>query len=53
MQFAQRNGVKLYFEEVPGAGSPVVLIHGWCCDHTYLAPQFEHFAKGAGSLGST
>ncbi len=19
-------------------------MHGWCCDHTYLAPQFEHFA---------
>jgi pimeloyl-ACP methyl ester carboxylesterase len=52
MQFAQRNGVKLYFEEAPGAGAPVVLIHGWCCDHTYLAPQFEHFAnKGRRVVG--
>ncbi|HEX9167759.1 MAG TPA: alpha/beta hydrolase, partial [Roseiarcus sp.] len=45
MQSAERNGVRLALEEAPGAGPPVVLIHGWCCDHTYLAPQFEHFAK--------
>jgi pimeloyl-ACP methyl ester carboxylesterase len=45
VQSAKRNGVTLYFEEAPGADAPVVLIHGWCCDHTYLAPQFGHFAK--------
>jgi pimeloyl-ACP methyl ester carboxylesterase len=45
MQSVDRNGVGLFFEEAPGAGAAVVLIHGWCCDHTYLAPQFEHFAK--------
>jgi pimeloyl-ACP methyl ester carboxylesterase len=45
MQSVDRNGVRLFFEEAAGAGAPVVLIHGWCCDHTYLAPQFEHFAK--------
>ncbi len=45
MQSAQRNGVTLYFEEAPGADAPVVLIHGWCCDHTYLVPQFEYFAR--------
>jgi pimeloyl-ACP methyl ester carboxylesterase len=45
MQSVDRNGVRLIFEEAAGAGAPVVLIHGWCCDHTYLAPQFEHFAK--------
>ena len=22
-----------------------MLVHGWCCDHTYFAPQFEHFVK--------
>ena len=36
MQSAQRNGVTLFFKEAPGSGDPVVLIHGWCCDHTYL-----------------
>jgi pimeloyl-ACP methyl ester carboxylesterase len=45
MQSADQNGVRLFFEETQGEGAPVVLIHGWCCDHTYLAPQFEHFAK--------
>ena len=45
MQSAQRNGVTLAFEEAQGVGAPVVLVHGWCCDHTYFAPQFEHFAK--------
>ena len=44
MQSAQRNGVALAFEEAQGAGAPVVLVHGWCCDHSYFAPQFEHFA---------
>jgi pimeloyl-ACP methyl ester carboxylesterase len=45
MQSVERNGVKLFFDATPGPGAPVVLIHGWCCDHTYFAPQFEHFAK--------
>jgi pimeloyl-ACP methyl ester carboxylesterase len=22
-----------------------LLVHGWCCDHTYFAPQIEHFAS--------
>ena len=45
MQSAERNGVRLCFEAKQGGGAPVVLVHGWCCDHTYFAPQFEHFAK--------
>lgn len=45
MRSAQRNGVTLAFEEAPGAGAPVMLVHGWCCDHRYFAPQFEYFAK--------
>jgi pimeloyl-ACP methyl ester carboxylesterase len=27
------------------AAPPVLLVHGWCCDHTYFAPQIEHFAS--------
>ncbi|MHB1446095.1 MAG: alpha/beta fold hydrolase [Acidimicrobiales bacterium] len=23
----------------------LVFVHGWCCDHTYFSPQFEHFAS--------
>jgi pimeloyl-ACP methyl ester carboxylesterase len=45
MQSVERNGVRLSFEEAPGATDPVALVHGWCCDHNYFAPQFEHFAK--------
>jgi pimeloyl-ACP methyl ester carboxylesterase len=22
-----------------------VLVHGWCCDHSYFAPQFEYFSS--------
>jgi pimeloyl-ACP methyl ester carboxylesterase len=42
MPHLTRDGVKLYYEEA-GSGPPVVLIHGWCCDRTYLAPQAEHY----------
>ena len=27
------------------AERPVALIHGWCCDRSYLAPQAEHLAQ--------
>jgi len=45
MPFLHRDNLALYVEDVPGAGRPIVLIHGWCCDHTYLAPQAIHFAS--------
>jgi len=45
MPFLHRDNVALYVEDVAGAGRPIVLIHGWCCDHTYFAPQARHFAS--------
>ena len=25
-----------------------MFVHGWCCDHTFFAPQYEHFdARGS------
>jgi pimeloyl-ACP methyl ester carboxylesterase len=24
----------------------MIFVHGWCCDRSYFAPQFEHFASG-------
>jgi pimeloyl-ACP methyl ester carboxylesterase len=45
MPFLQRNGAALYFERADGDPPPLVLIHGWCCDHTYFAPQVEHFTR--------
>jgi pimeloyl-ACP methyl ester carboxylesterase len=44
MQSLRRDGVALFYEEAPGEGTPILLVHGWCCDHTYFAPQFDHFA---------
>ena len=43
MRMLTRNGEQLaYVDE--GTGQPtLVLVHGWCCDHTYLAPQLEYF----------
>jgi pimeloyl-ACP methyl ester carboxylesterase len=44
MPFLHREGVALHLETRQGGGRPIILIHGWCCDHTYLAPQAEYFA---------
>ncbi len=44
MRSLRRHGVALFYEE-KGTGEPsVLLVHGWCCDHTYFAPQLGHFA---------
>ena len=45
MRQLERDGVALCYEEAGEGEPPVLLVHGWCCDHTYLAPQFEHFAQ--------
>jgi pimeloyl-ACP methyl ester carboxylesterase len=45
MQSIDRDGVRLCYVADAGEGPPVVLIHGWCCDHSYLDPQRAHFAR--------
>jgi pimeloyl-ACP methyl ester carboxylesterase len=45
MPFLYRDEIALYYEGTSGDGPPVVLIHGWCCDHTFFAPQVAHFAQ--------
>ena len=45
MQSLRRDGVTLFYEEAPGDELTILLVHGWCCDHTYFVPQFEHFAS--------
>ena len=36
--------MRLCYDE-RGVGAPaLVFVHGWCCDHSYFAPQVEHFA---------
>jgi len=45
MRQLERDGVTLCYEEAGEGEPPLLLAHGWCCDHTYFAPQFEHFAE--------
>ena len=45
MPFLRRDDVVLHFEQTEGSAQPIVLVHGWCCDHTYFAAQAEHFAR--------
>jgi pimeloyl-ACP methyl ester carboxylesterase len=42
--YLERDGVQLYYEEAGAGDETMLFVHGWCCDHTYLTPQFEHFA---------
>ena len=39
MQSLRRDG------ETAGGDPPILFVHGWCCDHTYFAPQFERYAE--------
>jgi pimeloyl-ACP methyl ester carboxylesterase len=42
---APRDGVRLCWSD-RGRGEPaVLLLHGWCLDHTWFAPQIEHFSR--------
>jgi pimeloyl-ACP methyl ester carboxylesterase len=43
MQRLHRDGVALAYEEAGNGDPPILLVHGWCCDHTYFLPQFEYF----------
>jgi pimeloyl-ACP methyl ester carboxylesterase len=45
MRHLERDGVTLCYGEAGDGEPPVLLVHGWCCDHTYFVPQFEHFAE--------
>ena len=43
MEFLARNDVRLAYQQQGSGSPPVVFVHGWCCDHTFFAPQAEHF----------
>src|SRR5580698_5099434 len=45
MQLIKRNGVGLAYEEVNSGTPPIILIHGWSCDHTVFARQREFFSQ--------
>jgi pimeloyl-ACP methyl ester carboxylesterase len=41
----QRAGVSLFYNEAGSGSPPILLVHGWGCDHTFMAPQFAHFQQ--------
>jgi len=43
MSYAKRDGLTLYYQQEGGGEPPFVFVHGWCCDHTFFQPQFDHF----------
>lgn len=45
MQKLNRDGIALAYEEAGSGDPPLVLVHCWCCDHTFLAPQLEYFSR--------
>jgi len=49
-QFVTERGIRLAFDTEGDGDPPMILVHGWCCDRTYLAPQARHFAAGRAVL---
>jgi pimeloyl-ACP methyl ester carboxylesterase len=39
-------GLRLAYDAAGAGDPPMIFVHGWCCDRSYFAPQFEHFASG-------
>jgi pimeloyl-ACP methyl ester carboxylesterase len=40
---ATARGVSLHFVRDGDGDPPIVFVHGWCCDHDFFQPQFDHF----------
>jgi pimeloyl-ACP methyl ester carboxylesterase len=45
MRNLTRNGIKLAYEESGAGAPPFLLVHGWCCNRSFFAPQAEYFAR--------
>lgn len=39
-----RDGIRIAYQSAGAGGPALVFVHGWCCDRSYFAPQFRHFA---------
>ena len=40
-----RDGVELFYAEAGSGEPPVLLVHGWTCDHTAMTPLFTYFRR--------
>ena len=45
-QFVPERDITLAYDVAGTGGPPMIFVHGWCCDRSYLAPQARHFAAG-------
>jgi pimeloyl-ACP methyl ester carboxylesterase len=45
MPYAEREGLRLYYERDGSGEVELVFVPGWCCDHTFFAPQFDYFKR--------
>ena len=43
-EFLSADGIRLAYDTAGAGDPPIVFVHGWSCDRSYFAPQFEHFA---------
>jgi len=41
----RRDGVSLAYLDAGAGDPPLLFVHGWSCDHTFLGPQVEHFRR--------
>ncbi|MDI7863009.1 alpha/beta hydrolase [Rhizobiaceae bacterium n13] len=44
MTILRRDDVSLYSDITAGTDPAIVLVHGWCCDHSYCVAQVDHFS---------
>lgn len=47
MPYVTRDGLRLYYEQDGSGDRSFVFVHGWCCDHTFFAPQYEQFKSSS------
>jgi pimeloyl-ACP methyl ester carboxylesterase len=45
MPYAERDGLRLCYERDGSGEVELVFLPGWCCDHTFYAPQFDYFKR--------
>ncbi len=43
-QFVPERGLTLAYDMAGTGSPPMIFVHGWCCDRSYLAPQARYFA---------
>jgi sigma-B regulation protein RsbQ len=45
MKSVMRDGVALAYQDLGSGAQPIILVHGWTCDHSFLQPQLEHLSR--------